>query len=148
MTAKRPTGENLAAISNGLVRLHTEFYGKGPTRAKTHAVDDTIVTVLWDGFTTVESTLIDQGEGETVAAFRRTFQRSMEDKFRGVVEEATGRSVIAYMSQVNIRPNVAVELFLLDPTDVPLTPGSVETDGSAAEPGEETPGGQAPPQAE
>jgi uncharacterized protein YbcI len=127
MASKRPTGESLAAISNGLVQLHTQFYGKGPEKAKTHALDDTIVTVLWNGFTTVESTLIDQGEGETVAGFRRTFQRAMEDEFRSVVEKATGRKVIAYMSQVNVKPNVAVELFLLEPGDLP--PGTAETDG-------------------
>jgi uncharacterized protein YbcI len=129
MASTRPTGESLAAISNGLVRLHTQFYGKGPTKAKTHAVDDTIVSVLWNGFTTVEATLIDQGEGETVAAFRRTFQGAMESQFRQVVEEATGRTVIAYMSQVNVGPNVAVELFLLEPGSTPLPPGTVETDG-------------------
>lgn len=132
MAPQRPTGESLAAISNGLVRLHTQFYGKGPEKAKTHALDDTIVTVLWDGFTTVEATLIEQGEGETVATFRRTFQRAMEGEFRSVVEDATGRTVIAYMSQVNIGPNVAVELFLLEPGKLP--PGTVETDGSGPTP--------------
>ena len=137
MPASRPTGEALAAISNGLVRLHTQFYGKGPTKAKTHAVDDTIVSVLWNGFTTVEATLIDQGEGETVAAFRRTFQSAMEDQFRAVVEEETGRRVVAYMSQVNVDPNVAVELFLLEPGDAPLPPGSVESQGPGPEPQDE-----------
>ena len=130
--SQRPTGQALAAISNGLVQLHTRFYGKGPIKAKTHAVDDTIVSVLWNGFTTVEVTLIDQGKGETVADFRRTFQAAMDDQFRAVVEQATGRRVIAYMSQVSVSPNVAVELFLLDPKESEPEPKSGATAGKGA----------------
>ena len=111
---RRHSGETLATISDGMVQLHTRFYGKGPSRAKTHLIDDTIVCILWNGFTTVEQTLIAEDEAETVAAFRHTFQKTMQDQFTSVIEEATGRTVIAYMSQVHVDPNVAVELFLLE----------------------------------
>lgn len=115
MDAERPHGRELAAISNGLVHLHMQFYGRGPTRAKTHFVDDTVVCVLWDGFTTVEETLIERGEGDSVRMFRRAFQRAMRAQFVEVVERSTGRTVSAHMSEVNIDPNVAVEIFLLAP---------------------------------
>ena len=59
MDPQRPDGPELAAISNGLAHLHVASYGRGPTRTKTHAVDDTVVCVLWDGFTVVERTLIE-----------------------------------------------------------------------------------------
>jgi len=118
-SSQRVGGESLAAISTGLVQLHTRFYGKGPTKAKTHMADDMVVSVLWNGFTTVEETLIREGQGEAVERFRRTFQAAMETQFRGVVERATGRTVIAYMSQVHVDPNIAIELFLLEPNSRP-----------------------------
>jgi len=108
-----PEGEALAAISNGLAQLHTRFYGRGPTKVKSYAVEDLIVCVLWDGFTRVERTLLSEGEGEAVKGFRRTFQKTMEEQFTNVVKEATGRPVRAYMNQIHVEPDVAVEMFLL-----------------------------------
>jgi uncharacterized protein YbcI len=115
MDREHPQGEALAAISNGLAHLHMLFYGRGPTRAKTHFVDDTIVCILWNGFTTVEETLIARDEADAVRAFRHAFQKAMKAQFVDIVEEAVGRHVVAYMSEVNVNPNVAVELFLLEP---------------------------------
>lgn len=110
-------GETLAQISTGLVQLHSRFYGKGPTKAKTHLVGDTVVSILRGGFTTVERTLLDTGQVESVFQMRRSFQLAMEDEFRRVVEEATGRTVIAYMSSINVDPDLAVEVFVLEPVD-------------------------------
>jgi uncharacterized protein YbcI len=115
-----PRGAIAAAISNGLVRLHHEFYGKGPSRAKTYLVNDTVICVLQEGFTTVERTLIDEGDAGAVHDIRRSFQAAMERQFTSVVEEATERKVIAYLSQIHTDPDVAVEIFLLEPTGEPL----------------------------
>jgi uncharacterized protein YbcI len=121
MSAGHTHGRDLAAISNGLMHLHMEFYGRGPTKAKTHLVDDIVVCVLWNGFTRVEETLIARDEATAVEAFRRRFQAAMETQFTEVIESATGREVRAYMSQVHVDPNVAVELFLLEPVASPAT---------------------------
>jgi uncharacterized protein YbcI len=110
-------GEMLASISTALVQLHSRYYGKGPTRAKTFIVDDTVICVLRGGFTTVERTLIEQGRAETVHSMRRSFQQAMEQPFRSVVEQATGRKVVAYMSQVHHDPDIAAELFMLEPSE-------------------------------
>jgi uncharacterized protein YbcI len=109
----------LAQISTGLVQLHSRYYGKGPTKAKTHLVDDTVVCVLRGGFTTVERTLLDTGEVESVYQMRRSFQQAMEESFRLIVEQATGRNVIAYMSSIHVDPDLAVELFVLEPVEEP-----------------------------
>src|SRR3954454_7259483 len=109
------TGERLAHISTELVQLHARYYGKGPTKAKTHLVDDTVVCILRGGFTAVERTLIDNGDEESVQGVRRSFQRAMGESFREVVESALGRVVIAYMSTVHVDPDLAVELFVLEP---------------------------------
>jgi uncharacterized protein YbcI len=132
-------GETLSQISTGLVQLHARYYGKGPTKAKTHLVDDTVVAILRGGFTTVERTLLETGEVESVYQMRRSFQQAMEEEFRAVVEEATGRKVIAYMSSIHVDPELAVEVFVLDPleddgltpTELPL---SVDGDGDGAGP--------------
>jgi uncharacterized protein YbcI len=113
-------GEVLAAISTGLVRLHSRYYGKGPTKAKTYLVNDTVICLLRGGFTTVERTLIDEGNVNAVYEIRRSFQRAMEDHFTAVVEDAMGRKVIAYMSQIHQDPDMAVEIFVLEPGDQPV----------------------------
>src|SRR4051794_21337899 len=128
-------GEMLAQISTGLVQLHSRYYGKGPTKAKTHWVDDTIVCILRGGFTTVERTLLDTGQVESVYQMRRSFQGAMEAEFRRIVEDSAGRHVIAYMSSINVDPELAVEIFVLEPVDETRTDGrpSVDGDGAAAE---------------
>ena len=107
----------LAEITRGLVQLHSEYYGKGPTKAKTYMVNDTVICLLEGGFTTVERTLIEGGDSDAVHDIRLSFQRAMEAPFREVVENALGRRVIAYMSQINHDPDIAAELFVLEPGD-------------------------------
>src|SRR5881392_3173207 len=109
-------GEVLAKVSTGLVQLHSRYYGKGPTKAKTYLVNDTVICLLRGGFTTVERTLIDDGNVDAVYDIRRSFQGAMEGHFTGVVEEVMGRRVVAYMSQIHQDPDLAVELFVLEPT--------------------------------
>ena len=106
--------EALAGISEALVSLHREYYGKGPTKAKTFLIDDTVLCLLQGGFTVVEKTLIDDGREHAVHDIRRTFQAAMEERFTSVVEEALGREVIAYMSQVHSDPDISAELFVLE----------------------------------
>jgi len=120
-------GEDLARISTGLVQLHSRYYGKGPTKAKTHMVNDTVICILRGGFTTVERTLIDQGKVDAVYEMRRSFQTVMEEQFTAIVEDVTGRRVIAYMSQIHQNPDLAVEIFVLEPLEEGATsPAGVE----------------------
>jgi uncharacterized protein YbcI len=116
----------LADVSSGLVQLHHRYYGKGPSKAKTYMVNDTLVSILEGGFTIVERTLIDQGNAEAVHDTRLSFHRAMEDEFRGLVETATGRKVIAYMSQIHHDPDLVVDLFVLEPGAEPLVGEHVE----------------------
>jgi uncharacterized protein YbcI len=109
-------GEELAEITNGIVRLFSEYYGRGPTRAKSYMLEDLyIVTVLRDTMTTVERTLVAHGEVDLVRRVRLTFQEAMAASFKGVVEQATRRRVASYHSQLLTDPDVGIEFFLLDP---------------------------------
>ena len=74
-------GEQLAEISTGIVTLHKDYYGKGPTEAKTFAFDDSIVCVLRGGFTSVETTLMEDGKFAEVENLSRSFQRTMKERF-------------------------------------------------------------------
>ena len=113
--ASSESTNGLADVTRGLVQLHSEYYGKGPTKAKTYILNDTVVCLLKGGFTTVERTLIDEGDAGAVHDIRLSFQKAMEAPFREVVERALGRKVIAYMSQINHDPDIAAELFVLEP---------------------------------
>ena len=108
-------GEDLAEVTNGIVRLFSEYYGRGPTRAKSYLLDDTyLVTVLRDTLTTVERTLAETGNGDQVRSVRLTFQEAMADSFKAVVEEALGRRVVSYHSQLLIDADMGFELFVLE----------------------------------
>jgi uncharacterized protein YbcI len=113
-------GEALAKITSALVSLHKEFYGKGPVKAKSFLIDDTVICMLEGGFTIVERTLIEAGEAPAVHNIRGRFQSVMKSQFSGVVEQALGREVRAYMSQVHTDPDVAVEMFMLEPIGEPV----------------------------
>ena len=106
---------SLAAIGRGIAELHTQFYGRGPNRARTYMLNDTVICLLEGGFTTVERTLIAGGNSEAVREIRRSFQQAMEQPFKDVVETATNCTVLAYISQIHTSPDLAVELFVLEP---------------------------------
>lgn len=114
VTKERTRGEIAAEISNGIVKLFSEYYGRGPLKAKTFLMDHYSVTVLENTLTTAESTLVQAGQEETVRAFRLAFQTEMAGRFKGVVELATKQRVLTYQSQLMFDPDHCFELFVLD----------------------------------
>jgi uncharacterized protein YbcI len=111
-------GEELTAISDGLVALLKEFYGRGPTRVKSYFEDDLVVCVLRGGFSRVEQTLLEGGRGGAVIQQRMEFQELMRQRFEAVIERATGRQVIGFMSGNQQHPDMMCEVFILGPTDL------------------------------
>ena len=111
-------GDVLTAISDGMVALLKEYYGRGPTQAKTYYHDDLVVCVMRGGFTRVEQTLLDGGRGQAVIEQRIAFQEVMRDRFTAVIEHATGRPVIGFMSGNQQDPDMLCEVFVLSPTDL------------------------------
>jgi uncharacterized protein YbcI len=111
----RDPGGMRAAVSNALVGLKKEFYGKGPTAAKTYFNDDWIFVVFEGGLTRNEETLLKAGEARLVRQFRLRFQEAMEPTICGAIEEIVGRRVLTYHSQIMFDPARIVEMFLLAP---------------------------------
>jgi uncharacterized protein YbcI len=111
-------GDVLTAISDGLVALLKEFYGRGPTRTKSYYEDDLVVCMLRGGFSRVEQTLLEGGRGAAVIQQRLEFQELMRPRFEAVIEHATGRKVIGFMSGNQQHPDLMCEVFVLAPTDL------------------------------
>ena len=109
-------GELQAALSNAMVRILREFYGKGAARSRTMIFDDYVFVVLEDVLTTAEMTLRNGGAGDLVRRVRMRFEDLMTATFVGEVERLTGRTVVAYHSQVVLEPPSCFEIFVLDPT--------------------------------
>ena len=114
----RAHGDVLSAISDGMVALLKEFYGQGPTRTKSYFADDLVVCVLRGGFSRVEQTLLEGGRGPAVIEQRMAFQDLMRQRFEEVIEQATGRRVIGFMSGNQQHPDMMCEVFILAPTDL------------------------------
>ena len=125
---ERRHGDVLTEISDGLVGLLKEFYGHGPTRAKSYYQDDLVVCLLRGGFTRVEHTLLEGGRGSAVIQQRMEFQEVMRERFVEVIEHATSRRVIGFMSGNQQHPDLMCEVFILAPTDLidedELAPGT------------------------
>lgn len=107
-----------------MVHLHKEFYGKGPTGVKTYFNEETVLVLMHGGFTKVEETLLAEGRGQAVADQRHQFQKAMAARFTEVIEEETGRKVVAFMSTSNQDPDLLAEVFVLDTNDI-TAPGQV-----------------------
>jgi uncharacterized protein YbcI len=107
-------GRLLAEITNRIVAFMREHYGRGPIKAKTYVLDNLIVCVLTDGFTAIERTMMEGGEPDRVLEMRRDFQRMMKQRYTAMIQELTSRTVLAFLSQAHVQPDLTIEIFLMD----------------------------------
>jgi uncharacterized protein YbcI len=114
------SGAIVARISREIVRVYAEYYGRGPTKAKTVWRDDIVTCILEDAFTRAERVLVDGGRFDQVRLNRQAFQDEIEPLFRGRIEAVTGRQVVACLSQIT-RTGVAAEVFVLGPINQTTT---------------------------
>ena len=110
-------GKMLASISNAILGIHRQYYGRGASRARTVMGADYVICFLEGIYTPVERTLIDAGRFDAVQETRAAFQETMREKFSDAVEQAVGRKVIGFLSQVHVDPDLAVETFVLESRD-------------------------------
>src|SRR5688572_2000245 len=104
-----------AAISNAIRQLVAEYTGRGPTRARTSIRDNVVVVLLEDNLTKGERRLVTKGRDHRVIDYRREFQDAMREDAIESVEQLTGRKVAAFMSANHIDPDLAAEVFVLEP---------------------------------
>jgi uncharacterized protein YbcI len=109
------SGVMTAAISNSMVGLLHRYTGRGPTRARTTIGENIIVCVMGATLTKGEQSLVQGGKAEVVLHSRRAFQDTIQSEAISAVQELSGRRVVAFMSNNHIDPDLAVEVFILEP---------------------------------
>jgi uncharacterized protein YbcI len=102
----------LVELSNAMVGLHREYFGRGPGAAKSYVTDEMVVCVLTDIYTAVERTLIDAGQAEHVRRTRWLHQEALGEEYKAAVEEILGRPIDAFLSVVHVDPDIAVDAFV------------------------------------
>jgi uncharacterized protein YbcI len=106
------------AVSNAMVKIYKEQFGRGPTKARTNfAGPNILVCTLRETLTPAERNLVKMGEDQRLRDVRMFFQYATEHEFRGVVEDLTGRRVEAFVSGIDTGQDLAVEVFYLEPED-------------------------------
>jgi uncharacterized protein YbcI len=106
----------LAAVSNAMVALHKEQFGRGPTNARSHfAGPDGLVCVLDDALLPAERKMADMGDEQRVRESRAAFQAATTKEFVRVVEEIAHRKVRAFASATDVLQNVVFENFAFEP---------------------------------
>jgi uncharacterized protein YbcI len=115
----RTDGELAAAISNSVVQTLSRTTGRGPTKAKATLGTNAVFVVLQDTLTIGERSLADAGEAEAVLDLRKRWQRVMQADMSREIEGLTGRKVVGFMSDNHIDPDLAVEVFVLEPLPAP-----------------------------
>ena len=122
MNEQRQGKPPTAMISTATVQVLHEYTGRGPTKAKTMINDDMVTVLLADTLTKGERKLVETGHPDRVIGLRHDFQLAMRDDLVAIVERQTERKVIAFMSQNHIDPDLAVEVFVLEPARQPKSP--------------------------
>jgi uncharacterized protein YbcI len=113
---RNPQGRVLRDVSQAMVRLYQEQFGRGPESVQTHfASPDILISILSNSLTPVERNMRDIGEAQRLRDIRMMFQHTTEPQFRAIVETITGRRVIGFMSGMDVNVDESCEVFTLAP---------------------------------
>jgi uncharacterized protein YbcI len=104
-------------ISNEMVRLYKDLFGRGPTKARTiWAGPDTLTILLEDTLTPAERNMVRLEEHQRLRDMRMFFQYATLREFCEPIERVTGRKVRAFISGIDTEADgLSVELFVLHP---------------------------------
>ncbi len=106
----------LAELSNAMVGIYKDLFGRGPTKCRTsYAGPNLIVSSLENTLTRPEQKMAAAGDHKQLRDLRTYFQYQYEDEFVGSVERITGRTVRGFVSGIDTRQDIATEAFYLEP---------------------------------
>ncbi|MBA3264715.1 MAG: DUF2294 family protein [Thermoleophilaceae bacterium] len=115
-TAAEHQGMQTAELSNAMVRVYKEQFGRGPTKAHSvYATPDLLICTLENSLTPAERRMAQLGEHQRIRDIRTFFQHASEPEFIGNVERITGRRVRAFVSGTDTNQDVSSEVFYLHP---------------------------------
>jgi uncharacterized protein YbcI len=111
----------LSQVSNEMVRLYKDLFGRGPTIARSNwAGDDILVCSLEDTLTPAERNLVKMGEHTRLRDTRMYFQYATVNEFCEPVERLTGRTVRAFISGIDTNADgLSLETFVFHPRGTP-----------------------------
>ena len=116
--------ELLAAVTETMVSSHERYYHRRPVSAKTLLLDGELLACVLGGvYTEVEKTMIELQRATVVHETRSAFQNAMEHRLIAAVERLSGRSVLSFVSDHHVGPDIEIELFMLTPQNKPA-PGA------------------------
>jgi uncharacterized protein YbcI len=107
-------GGLLSTISNEMVKAQKQYFGRGPTNAKSYMLDDFLIIVMRGGLTQSEKSMLEFEQADKVRDFRQTFENEMTSRLTTMIEDVTGRKVLTYQSQILFDPDVVFEIFMFD----------------------------------
>ena len=116
MDEQRESQSSSAKIATSVVQVMHEYTGRGPTKAKTTINENLVTVLLADTLTNGERNLVEFGRADRVIRLRHDYQLVMRNDLVEIVERELDRKVIAFMSQNHIDPDLAIEVFVLQPT--------------------------------
>ena len=107
----------LMEISNVMVRLYKDQFGRGPTSARTYwAGPDALMCILEDTLTPAERNMVKLGEHQRLRDTRMFFQYASVREFCEPIERITGRKVRGFHSSVDSEAEgQTVEVFVFYP---------------------------------
>jgi uncharacterized protein YbcI len=105
-------------IQREIIKLHKEFFGRGPVRSKLYMQRDSVLMLMFEGHTRGEESLRAAGERRSVAQGRVDISESARERFIDVVERNTGRRVVGFMSSSQQDPDLLSHVYVLEPTDL------------------------------
>ena len=117
----------MSAVSNAVVKLHKEQFGRGPTNSRADwAGRDVLVCTLENALLPAERALIQMGNEQGVRDSRTQLQAATAQLFIDAVEAQTGRKVRAFASALDPGAAVVFEVWAFEPPhDAAATDGRV-----------------------
>jgi uncharacterized protein YbcI len=105
----------LMEVSNALVRLHKEQFGRGPTKSRSNfAGPDVLVCTLSEVLLPAERKLVEMDQLDRVVDSRTSFQHATAPEFVAAIEQIVHRKVIAFASGIVPGKDTVFETFLFE----------------------------------
>ena len=116
-------------ISREIVGLFKKYVGRGPTYARTYVHEDLVVTILHDTMTRGEQTLKEEDQEEKLRELRKIFQGAFREEAVSAIERATGKRVVAFLSDHAVEPDWSAEVFVLERASAPPEVSDPQSEG-------------------
>jgi uncharacterized protein YbcI len=110
------------ALSREIVKALKHDFGRGPTQARTHILDDCVLVLMREGHTVSEHTMGKVGQQRSVAQGRVDISETIRANLVAIVEREVGRKVVGFMSSSQQDPDLISYVFVLETSPLVSAP--------------------------